>query len=51
MHIPGGGTTYNRIHVFMPLCIYIYANIKKVARTFRLDQYFMLITSGVYAQN
>jgi hypothetical protein len=29
MHVPGGGTTYNRVHIFMLLCIYIYANINR----------------------
>jgi hypothetical protein len=24
MHVPGGGTTYNRVHIFMLLCIHIY---------------------------
>jgi hypothetical protein len=27
MHVFGGGTTYNRVHIFMLLCIHIYANI------------------------
>jgi hypothetical protein len=51
MHVPGGGMTYNRIHIFMSLFIYIYINIKRFATAFRLDQYFTLISSGFYAQN
>jgi hypothetical protein len=35
MHVPGGGTTYNHIRIFVSLCIHIYANIKRFAR---LDQ-------------
>jgi hypothetical protein len=31
--------------------IQIYANIKRFATAFKLDQYFTLITSGFYAQN
>jgi hypothetical protein len=29
MHVPGGGLTYNHIHIFMLLCIYIYVNINR----------------------
>jgi hypothetical protein len=45
MHVPSGGTTYNHVHIFVSLCIHIYTNIKMFAATFRLDQYFTLITS------
>jgi hypothetical protein len=45
MHVPRGGTTYNRVHIFMSLCIYIYANINMLSTTFTLDRYFTLITT------
>jgi hypothetical protein len=31
--------------------MYIYANLKRFATSFMLDQYFTLITSSFYAQN
>jgi hypothetical protein len=32
MHVSNEGTTYNRIHIFMLLCIHIYANINRFLR-------------------
>jgi hypothetical protein len=29
MHMPSGGMTYNQVHIFMLLYIYIYANVNK----------------------
>jgi hypothetical protein len=43
MHVLGEGMTYYHIHIFMSLYIHIYANIKRFATTFWLDQYFTLI--------
>jgi hypothetical protein len=39
MHVPSGGKTYNHVHIFMSLCIHIYANIKRFSTSFMLDQY------------
>jgi hypothetical protein len=41
MHVPGGGTTYNCVHIFMSLyvCVCMRANIKRFSTTFMLDQY------------
>jgi hypothetical protein len=39
MYVLGGGTTCNRVYIFMTLCMHIYANIKRFSTTFLLDQY------------
>jgi hypothetical protein len=51
MYAPGREMTYNRVYISVSLCIHIYANIKRFATTFRLDQYFRLITLGFYFEN
>jgi hypothetical protein len=39
MHVHGGVTINNRVHIFMSLCIHIYANIKRFSTSFMLDRY------------
>jgi hypothetical protein len=56
MHVPGRGTTYNHVHIFMSLCIYLCQH-QEVFNGFHVRSLFTLIiadfmlkTEGFYAR-
>jgi hypothetical protein len=51
MHVPGGGTTYNRVHIFMSLYVCVRARARQyqeVFNDFHVGSVFMLKTDAFY---